>query len=259
MQARVVVLALAGLLAAVPAAWAAHSDGIDSSLLAPGLVQANEAIARLQRLVDEAAAIGTALFRVHNDFGEKRSLTEGQPECKTLWLIDLGARSRELGRAYRDAVQSARVQARRIENLTVEPTVQPLLDAETNHRVASLLARVDDLERRYPEAAAWQERYVEPVIGKCMPVLIPAPGFPDVVPPTKDYNDEPSATHPKQKLVAIIAFGGGFICPGAEPAAGVMLVVGDVCYSESESCDCKPAPVSPATVLGPDTNAGSAN
>ncbi|MFN2426287.1 MAG: hypothetical protein ABR587_07555 [Candidatus Binatia bacterium] len=261
-------------------AFAARSDGIDSSILAPGLVQAREALDRLDRLIDEAHAIGIALFRVHNEFGEQRAAMAAAaaarppanapkgppppkppaaPDCTTPWLLDLGARSREFGRGFRDAVQSTRVQGRRVENITVEPTVQPLLDPETNHRITSLLARVDDLVRSYPEAASWQERYVEPLLKGCEPALVPAAGIPDAAPPA--IKDGISAGGPSRKprLIAILAFGGGWLCPGAVPAAGVMLVSGDVCYSASESCDCEPAGVSPATVLGPDANAGSAN
>lgn len=242
-------------------AHAARGDGIDPSILAPGLVQAREALDRLGRLTDETEAIGTALFRVHNDFGEKRAAAASPPDCTAAWLLDLGARSREFGRAFRDAVQSVRVQARRVENMTVEPTVQPLLDPETNHRVLGLLARVDDLVRRYPEAASWQERYVEPLLDGCEVALVPAAGFADAAPESAPR--EAAAASPgqarKTRLTAVLAFGGGWLCPGAVPAAGVMLVAGEICYSESESCDCDPAPVAPATVLGPETKAGSAN
>ncbi|MFN2375612.1 MAG: hypothetical protein ABR538_03695 [Candidatus Binatia bacterium] len=244
-----------------PTSHAARGDGIDPSILAPGLVQAREAVDRLGRLTDETEAIGTALFRVHNEFGEKRASSASPPDCTAAWMLDLGARSREFGRAFRDAVQSARVQARRVENMTVEPTVRPLLDPETNHRVLSLLARVDDLVRRYPEAASWQERYVEPLLDDCEPVLVPAPGFADAAPeasPREVAAPSPGQTR-KPKLIAVLAFGGGWLCPGAVPAAGVMLVSGEICYSDSESCDCDPAPVAPATVLGPETKAGSAN
>ncbi len=258
---RSVVPALAGLLLVARVAHGARSDGIDSSILAPGLVQANQALARLEGLTDEAEAIGTALFRVHNEFGQKRELASAPPDCKTAWLLDLGARSHELGRAFRDAVQSARVQGRRVEDLTVEPTVQPLLDPETNHKLLSLLARVDDLVRSYPETASWQEHYVEPLLHGCETMLVPAAGFPDAVPAAaaSDAGPTPGSKKRKSPLVAVIAFGGGWLCPGAVPAAGVMLVSGEICYSASESCDCEPSAVSPATVLGPDTKAGSAN
>lgn len=273
--------AAAILFLASGAALAARSDGIDPSILAPGLVQANEAVHRLGHLTDEADAIATALFRVQNEFGEERAamaaaaarppapVAEGSPErsrppagpdCKTPWLLDLGARSRELGRAFRDAVQSARVQGRRVENLTVEQTVQPLLDPETNHRVLKLLARVDDLVRSYPEAASWQENYVEPLLKGCEPALVPVAGIPDAAPAAaKDFDEAAPMAGRKSRLIAILAFGGGWLCPGAVPAAGVMLVSGEVCYSDSESCDCEPVVVSPATVLGPDAKAGSAN
>ena len=273
--------AAAILLLASGSARAARSDGIEPSILAPGLVQANEAIDRLEHLTDEADAIATAIFRVQNEFGEQRAAmaaaaarppapaAKGQPaapkppagpDCKTPWLLDLGARSREFGRAFRDAVQSTRVQGRRVENLTVEQTVQPLLDPETNHRVLKLLAHVDNLVRSYPEAASWQERYVEPLLKGCDPALVPSAGIPDAAPAAaKDFDDAAPTSGGKPRLIAIIAFGGGWLCPGAVPAAGVMLVSGEICYSASESCDCEPVAVSPATVLGPEANAGSAN
>lgn len=251
--------ALAGLLLTAGIARGA-SDGINPSILAPGLVQAGEAISRLDRLVEEASAIGTALFRVHNEFGQNRAMAPAPPDCTTPWLLDLGARTRELGRGFRDAVQSARVQGRRVEAMTVEPTVRPLLDPETNHRILSLLTRVDDLVRRYPEAASWQEAYVEPMLRGCEPALVPAAGMADAAPVAAKEGFVASERNArKSALVAVIAFGEGWLCPGAVPAAGVMLVAGEVCYSASESCDCTPAPVSPATVLGPATNAGSAN
>jgi hypothetical protein len=253
------VSALAAALA-LPAD-AATSDGIDASILAPGLLQANEAILRLERLTDEAESIGSALFRVHNEIGQQRALAKEDPTCETPWLLDLGARSRELGRGYRDAVQSARVQARRVEGMTIEPTVQPLLDPETNHKVTTLLERVDDFGRRYPEAASWHERYVEPLLRGCEPALVAAPGIDDPAPgvPAKDVIVTSPLAKKRLTLVAVIAFGGGFLCPGAVPAAGVMLVGGPICYSENDSCNCEPKAVSPATVLGPATSAGSVN
>lgn len=279
MVARHLLAAAAVVLFAAGSAWSTRLDGIDSSILAPGLVQAGEAVDRLERLIDEAEAIGVALFRIHNEFGEQRAAMaaaaaapppkaekgspppprpSAEPDCTTPWLLDLGARSREFGRAFRDAVQSVRVQGRRVESVTVEPTVQPLLDPETSHRISSLLARVDDLVRRYPEAASWQQRYIEPLLKGCQPALVPAPGLADVVPPALEDSPVTSPAS-KSRLIAVLAFGGGFLCPGTVPAAGVMLVSGEICYSASESCDCEPAAVSPATVLGPATNAGSAN
>jgi hypothetical protein len=262
MLARLTVPALAGLLLVLLSGPAVgRTDGIEPSILAPGLLQAREAISRLERLVDEAEAIGTALFRVQNAFGERRASSTDAPDCQTPWLLDLGWRSREFGRAFRDAVQSARVQARRVESLTVQQTVQPLLDPETNHKILALLTRVDDLVRRFPEAAAWQENYLEPLMKGCEPVPAPAPGLEAAVPPLPTGGTA-AATAPgarKSPLVAVLAFGGGWLCPGAVPAAGVMLVAGEVCYSAVEACDCEARTVSPATVLGPEAKAGSAN
>jgi hypothetical protein len=241
-------------------AGTASAEGIDASVLAPGLVHARDAIARLERLTAEAEAIGTALFRVHNEFGERRIGDKAAATCETEWLVDLGARAREFGRAFRDAVQSVRMQGSRVEALIVEPTVRPLLDPETNHRVLSLLARVDDLVQRYPEAASWHARYVEPLVGGCSLELAPRPGLARPVPEAVEVVETLQASAPRRPvLVAVLAFGGGWLCPGAVPAAGVMLVTGKICYSDSEACTCEPAEVSPATVLGPETKAGSAN
>ncbi|HYB98764.1 MAG TPA: hypothetical protein VEC57_06470 [Candidatus Limnocylindrales bacterium] len=261
MSVRLAACVLAATLSLpVAAARAELSDGIDPSILAPGLVQASEAIARLEKLTDEAEAIATAIFRVQNEFGERRlSLAGASPSCEMPWVNDLGERARELGRAFRDAVQSARVQAQRVEALTVQPTVRPLLDAETNHKVLDLLARVDDLSRSYPESASWHERYIEPSIRGCPLALVPTYGIPPAAASAATDEDAGAAARKPAPLVAILAFGGGFLCPGAVPAAGVMLVRGKVCYSESESCSCEPVEVDPATVLGPETNAGSAN
>ncbi|HYC55773.1 MAG TPA: hypothetical protein VEL28_12640 [Candidatus Binatia bacterium] len=254
--ARVLAATLSLLVAQ---AHAELSDGIDPSILAPGLAQTTEAIEKLEKLTDEAAAIATAIFRVQNEFGEKRlSLLGASPTCEMPWVNDLGERARELGRAFRDAVQSARVQAQRVESLTVQPTVRPLLDAETNHRVLELLGRVDELSRSYPESASWHERYIEPAVRGCPLALVPTYGIPPAAAVAVDGTDGASPRK-KEALVAILAFGGGFLCPGAVPAAGVMLVRGKVCYSDSEACSCEPVEVDPATVLGPETNAGSAN
>ncbi len=257
---RAFVVALVAVLALCGAAAADLSDGIDPSILAPSLLQATQAIERMDRLTAEAEAIGTALFRVHNEFGEHRQRDPAAPPCEAAWLTDLGGRAREFGRAFRDAVQSARVQGIRVESLIVQPTVAPLLDPETNHRVLALLDRIDDLTRRYPEAFAWQERFVEPLLADCAVILAPAAGF--AAPAPEAALDAATGTTPGRKrepLVAIIAIGGGWLCPGVVPAAGVMLVSGKVCYSASETCVCEPVEVDPATVLGPDTKAGSAN
>lgn len=237
------------------------SDGVDASMLAPSLVQASQAIERLDRLTAEAEAIGTALFRVHNEFGEHRQAAgTTKPACDTPWLLDLGARAREFGRAFRDAVQSARVQGTRVESIILQPTVQPLLDPETNHRVLALLDRVDDLVHRYPEASSWHEQYVEPLLAGCSAALVPAPGIPSPAPDAApDIVVGAAAARKREPLVAILAIGGGWLCPGSVPSAGVMLVQGKVCYSETETCACEAGDVDPATVLGPETKAGSAN
>lgn len=259
MRALSLLPAFAAMLLLCGAAFAGP-DGIAPSDLAPGLIQARDAISRLERLTEEAEAIGVALFRLHNQFGEKRATAPAQTGCRTAWLVDLGFRTREFGRAFRDSVQGARMQAGRVEDLTVQQTVQPLLDPETTHKVATLLTRVDDLVRRYPESAAWQDKYVEPLMKGCASILMPAAGIGDPVAAVTAPGEAPALPGARKgPMVAVLAFGGGFLCPGAVPAAGVMLVAGEICYSATENCDCVAATVSPATVLGPETKAGSAN
>ena len=73
MRASLVLPALAGILLACGTSFAGHADGIQASDLAPGLLQARDAISRLERLTEEAEAIGVALFRLQNQFGEKRA------------------------------------------------------------------------------------------------------------------------------------------------------------------------------------------
>jgi len=236
------------------------TDSIDPSILAPSLHQATESIERLDRLTAEAEAVGTALFRIHNEIGEHRQHETARPQCETPWLKDLGGRAREFGSAFRDAVQSARMQATRVESLIVQPTVEPLLDPPTNHRVLALLERVDNLTRRYPEAWAWQQQFVEPLLEGCSVSLAPAAGFPAPAPEAAPESAAaPAQARKREPLIAILAIGGGWLCPGAVPAAGVMLVEGKVCYSASEACGCDPVDVDPATVLGPEPKAGSTN
>ena len=143
------------VVSALAVAGPGFAEGIDASVLAPGLNQARDAVSRLEGLTEEAEAIGNALFRVHNGFGDRRVSSPQAPGCETPWLTDLGARSRELGRAFRDAVQSVRVQASRVEALTVEPTVRPLLDPETNHKTYLNIASMPDAKIAYDIYYDW--------------------------------------------------------------------------------------------------------
>jgi hypothetical protein len=56
----------------------------------------------------------------------------------------------------------------------------------------------------------------------------------------------------KPGAVAVSSVGTGYVCPGAVPASDkVLILTGQACWSATAACDCEPAQVDPAAVLGP--------
>ena len=123
------------------------------------------------------------------------------------------------------------------------PTVSPLLDDDDLSRGEDLRRVVTEHTLVWLEAAAWQERFVDPTARRCAPELAVAPGIP--------YAGAPAITQGPVP-VAILALGGATVCPGAEPADGRVVVVpeGKACLG-AEDCSCEPLDVLPAQVLGP--------
>lgn len=256
-QKRLVVPLAALVLLVCLGANKAAEDGLPSTiLLAPTLRETQEAIARLERLVAEADATALALFRVHNGFGEERRRAAGLPNCESRWMVDLASRARLLGADLRDRVQSARAGNVRVERMLVARTVEPLVDAATRFRARNVSEHVALLERRYLESAAWHSAYVERVAKSCPTMLQPAPGFGGPGLPLAAGEGflatlSPGASkEPRPQLTAVIAEGGGFICPGAIAAKGVVILDSPRACWAPLRCDCRTAEILPAAVVG---------
>ncbi len=223
---------------------------LDPARIAPSFDDAQVALERLDWLLAVGEATATALFRTHNRYATDRAELNRPPHCDDLRSLDLASRARLLGAGLRDAAQAARTQARRVERVLPAPTVRPLVDAQMEFRALRLLERAEVLERGYQESAVWHSRFVEAAMRRCPTVLEPAPGFDDPSPRAPD--DTSSAQ------VAVVVAGPGKACPPGVRFGSVAVVpAGLVCYGD-EACDCEPAPVFPAAVIGAMKKAGSA-
>lgn len=215
-----------------------------SALIAPGPTELDEAVAEMHARVDRMDAVGDALARVQNAWGERMATGTPTDPCTDPAAASLAARSRVLGDAWRDGVQSSRAQLDRLERLWAAPTVVPLLDDADHDTADAFRATVDRHVRSWSEAAAWQSRIVEPAVRKCPDLaLVPVEGLPYAGAPAR--RDDPVR-------VAVIAVGGGLICPAALPADGRVVVTGGTaCWDAGDACSCALEPVLPAAVLGP--------
>src|SRR5258708_5814858 len=115
---------------------------LDPGYLVPGRQDLDRGMSRTAERLVRAAAVGSALERVHNRWGELARLRKRKLTCDDSEPLSLAIRSRILGDALRDSVQSARIQHRRLDMLLLAPTVAPLVDAATRRETEALAARV---------------------------------------------------------------------------------------------------------------------
>ncbi len=216
---------------------AVRSALADPSALAPGFTELDAAVTTLKAQAVRAEASQVALERIHNRLAE-RLAAEGAVLCEDPTL----ARTSSLLAAWRASAQTARMDLARLRRVASSSTLAPVLDARARADLETLTARVDRQVPAWLEAAAWQSRFVDPVLERCQPVLAPGPGLPDPLAP------ERPATGP----VAVVGFGGGLVCPGDHPADGgvVVLPAPEACYGPVD-CACFVEPVLPGAVLGP--------
>lgn len=218
----------------------------DPALLAPGPDELSAAFERSEWLLTRTAAIERALARVHNRFAEL-SVAGGAIKnvCEHEEARSLAARSRALGAGLRDSVQSARAQQHRLDRVYGAPTLTAVIDAKAKRRYAQVVARVRAAEQRWAELRAWHHQEIERVIKRCKPAveLAASAGLP---------SNAVCAGEECAGPVAILAIGGGRICPINQVADGTVIVVADgqACYGEQD-CACVPTPVLPSAVLGP--------
>lgn len=154
---------------------------------------------------------------------------------------ELAARMRVFGAAWRDAVQVARVRSERLGRLTSAATVVPLLDDEARRRAQQVRERVSAQERAWMEYRAWHAQYAAASARGCSQVVTHAAAGLPAARPWLDV-DRP---------VAVVAVGGGMLCPAGVPADGRVVVVdGAACVGDA-SCACVAAVVLPGAVLAP--------
>jgi hypothetical protein len=148
------------------------------------------------------------------------------------------------GDALRDGVQAARAQGKRLDRVYAAPTVAAVIDAKVKRRFELVKAAIASAERRYAELRAWQHAQIERAMKRC-----PSPLALEVMPGIA--SDVPCAARECSGPVAVIAIGGGRVCPANAAANGVVVVAdGQACYGD-ERCACVAAPVLPGAVLGP--------
>ncbi len=185
---------------------------------------AGEALAR-------AKAIGQGALLIQNALGDERARSKRLAVCSEPEVTSLVARMRAFGAAWRDAVQLARVEVARAQDMA----------ARAGRSAVELVELVDQETRRAAEADAWHRRYIESAFEECGPELEPTAGI-----------DVPGVTAGGEARlgVAVIGLGGGSICPDYLPADGrvVVLTGREACVSRS-ACACEPEPVSPGAVL----------
>jgi hypothetical protein len=235
---RSVSMRLPTILALLPLVLPVHG-----ALLAPGPKELERAMTSMYEDMARTDAIGTALGGIHGGFAERLVAKQTPLPCEEREAGLLVARARALGATYRDAVQSRRADLARLERLWASPTVAPLLDDDDLSAAADLRLQVHRHTLAWLEMSAWQARHVEPLARRCAPELSVTAGV--------GYAG-PVAVGETTEWTAVFGVGGGFVCPGAHPADGqVVLLPGSLaCYGTSE-CTCTLVPVLPAAVIGP--------
>jgi hypothetical protein len=184
--------------------------------------------ARLQRRLDEAAAVGRALGRVQNDWGARVLLTAPAPDCSDRVAGDRAARARVFGADWHRRLGAAEEE---LERLRAHHG-----DAGTASHQAQLAAQ----QEAYLAAVAWQARLVEPWARGCALRVLPGTG-----------PAEPGGELRQPPLTAVIALS-GMLCPGMLPGSGGVLVVdGPICAASLDDCDCAPHAVLPGSALEP--------
>lgn len=230
-------------------AWTAIALAVDpgaelvpvEAWIAPGPFELSATLVELERRVHRAEVVGEAAERLQNQWGLARATGQATPCEAGPAASALAARILVFGPAWRDDVQAARAEAERLAYLVVAPTVVPLLDPDTRSRVDRAVERTEHEVSSYSAFAAWHQRYFLPSARGCELRIGPAAGIP---------NGAPAAPEELGSAVAIVAIGGGVVCPVGLPADGrVAVLPGPVACMGGDDCACDPLPVDPGAVL----------
>jgi hypothetical protein len=244
------LLALSVALAAPdPHALAAH---------APTVPDLRAAEARLEALLRMSRATGVATARLQVAWTERgpvagTSHTDPTPAASCdAEVLAIGWRVERFGAAWREAAQAARVQAARVRDMQLAPTVAPLVDARWSARIGARVSGAEAQERAFLEAGAWQAAWVRPELDRCpAPPAMPAQGIATL---------EVRVREAPLPDVAVIGLGDGWICaPGLRPtrAEDSLVLIPTTpegapraCWSAEAGCGCTMAPVLPGALLG---------
>jgi hypothetical protein len=179
-----------------------------------------------------------ATSRVENDMGQK--LRRGIRDCEE--HSGHLARVGHLGPSWRAALQSARIQQRRIQELSVAPSVAPLIDERFTARTDLFSQRLAEEVQLYQVSVRWMATDIRPRVARCTPELVV------------------STAPPGEESVAWVVAWMGTVC-AADGAGGtrainitearvVRISPPIACWSPGE-CDCVPATITTGSALGP--------
>jgi len=143
--------------------WSARADA--PLLVAPSPADLSAAAEELTRRVEAAELRGVETANAQNSW-----VRRGGPAhrgCEDPVDLDLARQAADSGARWRDAAQSARAQADRVEEMLSAPTITPLLDESALSADRALVARAREGAQRYLEASAWQATWLSPVIARC--------------------------------------------------------------------------------------------
>jgi hypothetical protein len=210
--------------------------------LAPTLADVHAALVSAELALVRSEAIGVAVGLIQNRLAPWRAESRRLPVCEEPEVASLVARSRRFGPAWRDAAQTARIDATRAEQMAARSTVQPILGRSRSERIDRAAAAARVQAEAAAEAGEWHRRFVESAFDDCETRLEPAAGFP---PPGSIGQGE--ATRP----TAVIGIDHGTVCPDQFPANGEVVLLPEprACWSPG-GCACTPEPVYPGAVLG---------
>jgi len=205
----------------------------------PDLASFRDRLTKAEELGVHARRVGSVTARIQNLLTERITTRALRCDEETASLI---ARERHLGHAYRDLLQAWRVEVTRLQEERQSPTVSPLVMEQDQERLTELVASLNQQLSFWGSLTSWQRSRIEPWVAVCPAALVPVEGLP----PWRTWESAPEPT-------VVIGVGPGRICPNDVASDGaVVLVDGAACWAEAQ-CDCTPAPVGDAAVLGGST------
>ncbi len=224
---------------------ASAQDPVDR-LLAPTPATLRTSLARIDQLLDQGLALGTATARIQNAV-----LVELGPRVSCEPTRDQHAlRAELLTDAWWARVQSARSELGRAEQMAASPAAQPLLREADAKALARAQQRVEEQSIAWLMAARAQRERILPYRERCPTTLEPGSGL---------LNRSPASAEEQRQGVAVLLMAGGLLCPdplgGDAPVAvgedaAVVLGSPAACWSAAE-CDCVPVAALPGAVFGP--------